>query len=199
MRETRRTTGSRTDRRNDGRADETREEMWTPGGGPVPAGLTGMVILQRCREADEDIALIDARIRRQRETMEAMGGMRMDAVGGGKGTPDPDRMGRMMAKLDGIEREKERRERERDAEIYSAGLLVDMLPNLEGEILHQYYVMGLSTGQIGRKMGYTGSYVRKKKTDGEAVMEQIISPERAAGTLPEWYVRGFRVRRGRKE
>lgn len=192
MRDRRRTTGGRTD-------EAAREEMWTPGGDPVPAGLTGMVILQRCREAAEEIAQIEARIRRQRETMEAMGGMRMDPIGGGKGTADPDRMGRMMAKLDGIEREKARRERERDAEIYSAGLLVDMLPNLEGEILHQYYVMGLSTGQIGRKMGYTGSYVRKKKADGEAVMGQIISPERAAGTLPEWYVRGFRVRRGRKE
>lgn len=191
-----------TGRRTAARADETGtepEKMWTPDKGPVPAGLTGLVILQRCREAEEEIALIDARLRRQRETMDAMGGMRMDTVGGGRGSGDPDRMGRMMAKLDGIEREKEKREREKDAEIYSAGRLIDMLPNLEGEILHRYYVMRMSTGAIARKLGYTGSYVRRKKTDGENAMAQVISPERAAATLPEWYVKGFRTRKGRKE
>lgn len=172
---------------------EEPERMWTPEDGDVPAGLTGMVILRRCRNADEDIAMIDARIRRQRETMDAMGGMRMGA-GGGRGSADPDRMGRMMAKLDGIEREKARREQEKDAEIYSAGRLIDMLPDLEGEILHQYYVLCRTTGQIARKLGYTGSYVRKKKTDGEETMERIISPERVAATLPEWYVKWFKLR-----
>lgn len=156
----------------------------------IPEGLTGLEILRRCRAASDEIASLDARIRRQRETMGAFGGTNLGAVGG-RGSADPDRMGRMAAKLDEIERRKAAREEEMNAELCSAGLLIDMLPDTEGEILHLYYVMGLSTGDIARKIRFAGSYVRKKKSDGEDIMEHAIAPERVAATLPAWYLRRF--------
>jgi len=70
----------------------------------------------------------------------------------------------------------------------AACALVDMLPDLEGKVLYDYYVKRMDTSQIGRKEKYTAGYVRKMKRSGEQLLE-MISRDRVNGTLPPWYLR----------
>lgn len=148
--------------------------------------MRAMTILRRCREAADELRRYDQRIRQRREAM-GVSGVQMDPNGGSRGGGDPDRMGRMMADLDLIERAKADREDARKAEVASAVLILDMLPELESGILHRYYILRESTGEIARKEKYEASYVRKKKRDGEEALG-LIRPERIADTLPRWYL-----------
>lgn len=146
-----------------------------------------MTILKRCRGAADDIRRLEQRIRQRQEALD-IGGMRLNPIGGGKGTAEQDRMALMAAEVDEIEREKQDREDARRAEIASAVLLLEMLPELESGVLHRYYVLRMSTGEIARELRRESSYVRKKKRDGEETLA-LLEESRVAATLPGWYLR----------
>lgn len=150
--------------------------------------MRAMTILKRVREADRDLDRLRLRIRQREDAMMALGGMRMDPNGGSKATGDGDRTGRLMAEKDQAERDLQARKDAHLAEITSAMTLLEMVPDLESEVLHRYYVLGDSTGAIARAKKYTESYVRKKKRDGEEAMD-LLTEERVDATLPGWYLR----------
>lgn len=147
-----------------------------------------MTILRRCKSLKSDLQRLDLRVRQADDALRAIGGMRMDANGGGKGTADMDRTGKLVAELDEMERAKKDREDAGRAEIASAVMLLRMVPDLESEILHRYYLLGETISGIAVSMKYEQSYVRKRKKAGEEAMG-YLSAERVAETLPAWYLK----------
>ena len=102
--------------------------------------MDAMTILRRCRESDEDIRRLEQRIAQRRMAMDSLQAPQMDPNGGSRGSGDPDKTGRMVAELDLLERDRDRRNEERNAEIASACALLDMVPELESKVLYAYYV-----------------------------------------------------------
>ena len=90
--------------------------------------------------------------------------------------------------LDALEREMESRKAQEQAEKVAAISLLDMVPDLEGRVLHDYYIRRWDTTMIARKRKYTPGYVRKTKRSGERLME-MLSPERVMSVLPVWYIK----------
>lgn len=148
--------------------------------------MRAMTILKRCRAATEDLERLESRLERRQDAMRAFGGIRLDDVGGGRSSGE-DRMARMSAEIDGIEREIRDRKEARIAEIGSVIQLIDMLEDdLEGEILHRYYVTGDTCQGIARTKSFDRSYVVRKKKAGEENLEKIPG-DAVDATLPEWY------------
>ena len=152
--------------------------------------MRAMTVLERCREAKHDISRLRANLSRRQDAMRAFGGIRMDDIGGGRGTAD-DRMARMSAEIDEIERAIKARQEAYMAEVGSAMVLLDFLPELESDILNRYYVSGDSCQGIARAKRYDRSYVLRKKRDGEEIMD-TLSAEMVAETLPEWYLKKWK-------
>lgn len=150
--------------------------------------MRAMTILKRVRDAERDLNRLQLRIRQRDDALRAMGGVRMDPNGGSRASGDGDRTGRLVAEKDQAERELQERKDALMAEITSAMTLLEMVPDLESEVLHRYYVLRDSTGAIARAKKYTESYVRKKKRDGEEAME-LLTAERVDATLPRWYLK----------
>ena len=92
------------------------------------------------------------------------------------------------ADIDALEREITTRKDAAEAELVAACALMDMVPDLEGQVLYAYYVRRQDTGEIARRKKYTTGYVRKVKRSAEQLLE-MISPERVDSTLPAWYLR----------
>lgn len=147
-----------------------------------------MIILQRCRAAKRDIDRLEQRIEQRRDVLSSISGPQVDPNGVIRGSGDADKVGRIMADIDELEREIAARREEAEIEKVSACALMDMVPELEGKILYAYYVKRMDTGEIGRKEKFTAGYVRKVKRGGEQLLE-MLSPETVAGTLPPWYLR----------
>ena len=147
-----------------------------------------MTILRRCRAAQADIRRLKMRETQREDAMKRIGGMRMDANGGGRGTSDPDKMGRLAAALDEAQRDTREREEAYWAEMNSTLQLLEMVPDLESGILHRYYLLEDTLAAIARALKYDESYVRKKKKDGEDAL-RMISAEKVDATLPGWYLR----------
>lgn len=150
--------------------------------------MKALYILKRCLEGKKDLARIDAMIQQRRELLDDISAPQADPNGGGRGSTDPDKAGRILADIDQLERKRKAREEELEAEQVSGLSLLDMIPETENSILYQYYLRGVNTGAIARKKKYTTGYVRKKKRDGEMLLD-MLSPERVAGTLPLWYLK----------
>ena len=149
--------------------------------------MDAMTILRRCRESEEDIRRLEQRIAQRRMAMDSLQAPQMDPNGGSRGSGDPDKTGRMVAELDLLERDRDRRNEERNAEIASACALLDMVPELESKILYGYYVLGEDTTVIAHRENFQPNYTRRKKRDGEKLLD-LLTPERVAGTLPRWYL-----------
>ena len=149
--------------------------------------MQAMTILRRCRAAKHDISRLKMRESQREDAMRRIGGMRMDANGGGKGSPDPDKMGRLAGDLDEIQRERKDREEAYIAETNSALQLLNMVPEMESGILHRYYLLEDTISAIARGLNYDESYIRKKKKAGEEAMGWL-SAERVDATLPRWYL-----------
>lgn len=152
--------------------------------------MQAMTILKRCRAAKQDLERLGAQLERRQDAMRAFGGIRLDDVGGGR-SAGGDRMAKMSAEIDEIERAIQDRKDAKYAEIGSAIQLIDMIPDLEGDILHRYYVTGDSCPGIARALRYDRSYVLRKKREGEASIRKI-SEETVAATLPAWYIKKWR-------
>ena len=150
--------------------------------------MNALDIMKRCRAAESDIGRLQQRIDQRRDVLTSLSAPQADPTGGSRGTGDKDKTGRIIAEIDELERERDARREAWEAEKVAACALVDMVPDLEGRILFDYYVRGMDTVQTAKKEKYQTSYVRRVKRDGERLME-MLSPEKVRSTLPTWYIR----------
>lgn len=150
--------------------------------------MKALTILRRLREAKTDISRLQLRIDQRMEVLDSIGAPSPDPNGGSRGSADPDKIGRVMADVDLLEREMEGRKNAEKAEAASALILLDMLPDAENRVLYDYYVKRWDTPAIARKEKYTAGYVRKVKRSGEQLLE-MVTAEQVAATLPAWYLR----------
>ena len=150
--------------------------------------MKALTILRRCREAKTDISRLQTRIEQRREMLDSIGAPSADPNGGSRGSADPDKIGRILADIDALERELENRKNAEKAEMASALILLDMVPDTENRVLYCYYLKRMDTPAIARKEKYTAGYVRKAKRNGEQLME-MVGAEKVAETLPAWYLR----------
>lgn len=150
--------------------------------------MNAMTVLRRCREADEDMRQLRQHIGRRRDTLTGAGGLQ---VGNPviRETGDPDKLGRVLADIDALERQLEERRQRHACEAAAACVLLDSLPGTVADVLHGYYVRGESTAVIARRLKYTASYVRRLKRDGEQLLA-AVSAEEVAAALPKWYTEG---------
>ena len=150
--------------------------------------MNAMTIMRRCRSAADDLARIRMRIEQRRELLDSIGAPPADPNGGGRGTGDKDKTGRILGDIDLLEREEQARKEAWNAEKAAAVTLLEMIPDLEGRILYDYYVKRMDTPEIARKEKYTAGYVRKTKRSGEQLLE-MLDPDRVRSTLPAWYLK----------
>ena len=150
--------------------------------------MNAMTILKRCRTAKSDIGRLLQRIEQRREVLDSLSAPQADPNGGSRGTGDKDRIGKIEAEIDALERQKKAREEAYEAEKVAVCTLMDMVPELEGKVLHDYYVKRWDTPEIARKEKYTAGYVRKTKRNAEQLLE-MLEPGRVQATLPAWYLR----------
>ena len=150
--------------------------------------MNAMTILKRCRAAKNDIGRLLQRIEQRRDVLDSLSAPQDDPNGGSRGTGDKDKIGKILADIDELEREVEARKEAEKAEKTAALTLLDMVPDLEGRVLYDYYVKRWDTPEIARKEKYTAGYVRKTKRNGEQLLE-MLSPERVDSVLPAWYLR----------
>ena len=150
--------------------------------------MNAMTILKRCRAAKNDIGRLLQRIEQRRDVLDSLSAPQADPNGGSRGTGDKDKIGKILADIDELEREIRARTEAEQAEKVSACALLDMVPELEGRILYDYYVKRWDTQEIARKEKYTAGYVRKTKRNAEQLLT-MLDVDRVNGTLPGWYLR----------
>lgn len=150
--------------------------------------MNAIMILKRCRTAKNDIDRLQQRIEQWRDVLTSLSAPQADPNGGGHGTREMDKTGKILGDIDVLEREIAARNEAYQAEKVSVCAMMDMLPDLEGRVLYDYYVKRWDTGEIARKEKYTCGYVRKMKRKAEQLLE-MIAPERVEATLPAWYLR----------
>ena len=150
--------------------------------------MNAMTILKRCRAAKSDIGRIQQRIEQWHDVLTSLSAPQADPNGGSRGTGDKDKTGKILADIDALEREIAARRDAYEAEKVSACALMDMVPDLEGRVLYDYYVKRWDTPEIARKEKYTAGYVRKTKRNAEQLLN-MLDPDRVNATLPAWYLR----------
>ena len=150
--------------------------------------MRAITILKRCRAARSDMERLQQRIDQWRDVLTSLSAPQADPSGGSRGTGDRDKTGRIYAEIDALEREMTARREAAEAEKVAVRALMDMIPDLEGKVLFDYYAKGWDTPRIARQEKYTAGYVRKTKRNGEMLLD-MLDPERVDGTLPPWYLR----------
>ena len=147
--------------------------------------MNALTILARCRSAETDKRRIRQQIERRREAITCIS-PRMDANGGGRSTAEQDKIGAFVAAVTELEKRLKLREQAQSVEIAAACVLLDVLPENESAVLHQYYVKGGKVPAIAKRLGYSESYTRKIKAEGERTLCNL--PESSvAAALPAWY------------
>lgn len=154
--------------------------------------MKAIIILNRCRAAEKDLATIQEKIERRRERLDDTSAPQVDPNGGSRGSGDRDKTGRLMGEIDALERQKQAREDAKNAEEVAAFALVDRLPDLEGKVIYKYYVKRMDTTAIAKdpkdpRNRYTAGYIRKVKRNAEQLLD-MMDPEQVAALLPPWYV-----------
>lgn len=150
--------------------------------------MNAMTILQRCRDAEEDQKEIQESIDKRRELLTSLSAPQADPNGGSRGSGDQDKIGRILAEIDQLERQLKRREEELSAEKVAACVLTDAMGGLGGSVLYDYYVRKMSTTQIARKRKYSESYIRNTKSDAERTA-RMTTGEDVEKALPAWYIK----------
>ena len=150
--------------------------------------MKAITILKRCRAARMDIERLQQRIDQWHDVLTSLSAPQADPNGGSRGSGDKDKTGRIWAEIDALEREKTARQERAEVERVATRALMDMVPDLEGKILFDYYARGWDTPKIAREEKYTAGYVRKTKRSAEQLLE-MLDPVRVDGTLPAWYLR----------
>lgn len=149
--------------------------------------MNAMTIMRRCRAAQDDIDRIQQRIEQRQDLLRSISAPIGDPNGGSRGSGDTDKTGRILGDIDVLEREMAARREEWNAERVAALSLLEMVPDLEGKVLHDYYVKCMDTTEIARKRKYATGYVRKTKRSGEQLLE-MLGTERLKSVLPAWYI-----------
>ena len=149
--------------------------------------MDAMTILRRCRGSEEEIRRLEGMIWRRRDAMTSLQSVRTDPDGGSRPTGDTDKIGRMLADVDALERRLEERRNAQAVETASSCAMLDMIPDLESRVLYDYYVRRMTTAEVARKQKYQEGYVRKVKKRGEDAA-RLLTPERVRSTLPRWYL-----------
>ena len=148
--------------------------------------MKAITILKRCRKAEAEKRRIRQRIEQRRDAIACIT-PRMDSVGGGRGTAEPDKIGAFVAAVAELENRLKLREQAHSVEIAAACTLLDTLPEAESGILYAYYVKCGKVPGIAARMGYSESYARKLKAEAEKHLGEL--PESAiAEALPAWYL-----------
>lgn len=150
--------------------------------------MKAIIILKRCRAARNDIERLRQRIDQWQDVLTSLSAPQADPNGGSRGSGDKDKTGRIYAEIDALEREKTARQERAEAEKVATRALMDMVPDLEGKILFDYYARGWDTPKIAREEKYTAGYVRKTKRAAEQLLD-MLDPVRVDSTLPAWYLR----------
>jgi hypothetical protein len=150
--------------------------------------MKAITILKRCRAARNDIDRLQQRIDQWHDVLTSLSAPQADPNGGSRGSGDKDKTGRIYAEIDALEREKTARKERAEAERIATRALMDMVPDLEGKILFDYYARGWDTPRIAREEKYTTGYVRKTKRAAEQMLD-MLDPNRVDSTLPAWYLR----------
>ena len=91
--------------------------------------MNAMTIMRRCRAAQDDIERIQQRIEQRRDLLDSISAPPMDPNGGGRGSGDKDKTGRILADIDLLEREKAARQEAWNAERVAALSLLEMVPD----------------------------------------------------------------------
>ncbi|MEG0742725.1 MAG: hypothetical protein RR521_10875 [Clostridia bacterium] len=151
--------------------------------------MKAITIFERCRSAEGDMRRIRQRIEQRREAAENIT-PKMDAIGGGHGTTEPDKIAAFVAAISELEAELQAREQEHRVETAAACILLDSLPGRVSMVLHLYYVRGVKPSAISSKMRFCESYIRKMKAEGEELLAGI-APANVDATLPTWYLREY--------
>lgn len=147
--------------------------------------MKALTILARCRSAEADKRRIRQQIERRREAITCIS-PRMDVNGGSRSTAEQDKIGAFVAAVTELEQRLKVREQAQSVEIAAACVLLDMLPENESAVLHQYYVKGCKVPSIAKCMGYSESYTRRIKAEGERRLCEL--PESSVtAALPSWY------------
>ena len=120
--------------------------------------MRAITILQRCREAEQDLRRIRQRIERRREAAESVT-PRINA-GGGRSTAESDKIAAFVAAITELEADLRGREQARRVEVAAACVLLDCLPENESAVLHQFYIKRQKIPAIARKLGFTEGYIR---------------------------------------
>lgn len=150
--------------------------------------MKAIIILKRCRAARTDIERLQQRIDQWQDVLTSLSAPQADPNGGSRGSGDKDKTGRIYAEIDALEREKTARQERAEVEKMATRALMDMVPDLEGKILFDYYARGWDTPKIAREEKYTAGYVRKTKRAAEQLLD-MLDPVRVDSTLPAWYLR----------
>ena len=148
--------------------------------------MDAMSILRSCRKAEQDKERLEQLIAQRREVLDSLSGPRMDPNGGGKGSPDPDKTGRIVADIDELERKLQQRRDEHEVEKVAVTAMMDWLPIVEGKVLHKYYVSRMTTGEIAKAEHYKEEYIRKIKSRGERLLK-MVDGARVDELAPRWY------------
>lgn len=150
--------------------------------------MKAIIILKRCRAARNDIERLQQRIDQWQDVLTSLSAPQADPNGGSRGSGDKDKTGRIYAEIDALEREKTARQERAEVEKMATRALMDMVPDLEGKILFDYYARGWDTPKIAREEKYTAGYVRKTKRAAEQLLD-MLDPVWVDSTLPAWYLR----------
>lgn len=131
--------------------------------------MTGMDVLRRCRNYERDMERLKLRIMCAKDAvLQCTRSMDMTSYGG-----VDDKMGRYAAKVDGIEREMEDRRIQYllDVEL-AAGLLARLEP-MQGKVLHQRMILGVSVKETAVNLHISCDSVRGLYRRGCGELEEI--------------------------
>ena len=154
--------------------------------------MKAIIILNRCRAAEKDLATIQEKIERRRERLDDTSAPQVDPNGGSHGSGDKDKTGRLMGEIDALERQMQARNDAKNAEEVAVIALVDRLPDLEGKVIYKYYVKRMDTTAIAKdpkdpRNPSTAGDIRKVTRNAEQLLD-MMDPEQVAALLPPWYV-----------
>jgi len=144
-------------------------------------------ILEACRAAPAEIRAIEQRRQEYLETAEAMG--RAPDPTGVSGGGSGDKTGSFATLAADQARLKKVRQARMQAETKAARKLLDHLPSEQSNVLHLYYIRGLTLNAIALRKRISYSYVRRMKKSAEKTLEAFDGAELEA-LLPKWYVLG---------
>ena len=150
--------------------------------------MDAITILKRCRGAEEDLERLRQRLQQRHEILTAIGAPQPDPIGGGRGSVDPDKYGRIMADIDQLERQMQSRQEDYRAEAAAAAALMDLVPDLEGKVLYSYYVRRMSVPAIAKKESYQPGYLRKHSAYLSFEPRNNVMQSCALGITRRWFL-----------